>query len=58
VSWWPWNRERRTSARAARPDRLKIAVLEYELFGIEPKPGTAAAAAIRLSEAARHVTDR
>lgn len=31
-----------------RADPLAIAVLEYELFGIEPKPGTAAAFAVGL----------
>lgn len=40
---WPW---RKPPPR--RADRLAIAVLEYELFGIEPKPGTAAELAIGL----------
>lgn len=44
---WSWRKPREPSA--PRADPLRIAVLEYELFGIEPKPGTAAAAAVGLS---------
>ncbi|MCE7081180.1 hypothetical protein [Streptomyces sp. ST2-7A] len=38
----------REAAVASRPhaDHLRIAVMEYELLGIEPEPGTAAAAAV------------
>lgn len=43
---WPW---RKPPPRRADP--LAIAVLEYELFGIEPKPGTAAALAVGLRRA-------
>lgn len=32
-----------------KPDPLRIAVLEYELLYIAPKPGTAAAAAVNLA---------
>ncbi|MBX7464950.1 hypothetical protein K1Y80_02490 [Streptomyces sp. MAG02] len=39
----PWRK-----TPAPRADPLRIAVLEYELLGIEPKPGTAAAAAVGL----------
>jgi hypothetical protein len=42
----PWFRRR--SARP-RSDPLTIAVLEYELLGIVPEPGTAAAAAVNLA---------
>lgn len=55
---WPvgcWESIKRPINRAVygpqptpKADPLKIAVLEYELFGIEPKPGTAAEAVIRL----------
>lgn len=31
---------------AARPDPTKIALLEHELLGIDPEPGTSAAARI------------
>jgi hypothetical protein len=59
---WPvdiWDQIKSTPRRLAfteqpiprRADYVKIAELEYELFGIEPKPGTAAAFAIN----ARHV---
>lgn len=48
----------RRRKKPARPvaDPTRIAVLEWELFGIEPKPGTAAAAMVgmqRLGEALR-----
>lgn len=39
---------RRRKPRPRRADPLAIAVLEYELLGIEPKPGTAAAFAVGL----------
>ncbi|MEV5944393.1 hypothetical protein [Streptomyces sp. NPDC051994] len=41
---WPWRR-----LQVPRADPVRIAVLEYELFGIEPKPGTLAAALVGLS---------
>lgn len=46
---WPWRKP-----PAPQADLVRIAVLEYELFGIEPKPGTLAAAIVgssRLSDA-------
>lgn len=43
---WPW---KKPSQRRADP--LAIAVLEYELLGIEPKPGTVAAFAVGLRRA-------
>ncbi|HEX5567689.1 MAG TPA: hypothetical protein VFY14_12320 [Streptomyces sp.] len=52
MSGWWWKR-RKTHVPAPRPDRVKIALLEYELFGIEPEPGTAAAAVISLQQIAR-----
>lgn len=57
---WP-RRRRSTAPVAVVPDRVRIAVLEYELFGIEPKPGTAAAAVIgmhRLGAALRGERDQ
>jgi hypothetical protein len=55
---WPlpiWNAIakswRRPAPVAARPDYAKIAMLEYELFGIQPEPGTSAAAAVNLQGA-------
>lgn len=36
-----------------RPDYTKIAVLEYELLGIEPKPGTVAAFAVGMQRVGR-----
>lgn len=33
---------------APRPDYTKIALLEYDLFGVQPKPGTVAAAVIGM----------
>lgn len=40
---WP-----RRKPPAPRADLVQIAVLECELFGIKPKPGTAAALAVEL----------
>jgi hypothetical protein len=55
---WPlpiWNAIahswRRPAPAPARPDYAKIAMLEHEIFGIEPEPGTSAAAAINLQRA-------
>jgi hypothetical protein len=51
---------RRRSPAHPRPDYTRIAVLEWELFGVEPKPGTMAAAAVgmkRVSEALRGEPD-
>jgi hypothetical protein len=39
---------RRRPAPAPRPGPLSIAVLEYELYGTEPEPGTMAAAYLNL----------
>ncbi|MFF7881035.1 hypothetical protein ACH40F_07845 [Streptomyces sp. NPDC020794] len=43
---WPWKKPPQR-----RADPLAIAVLEYELLGIEPKPGTTAALAVGLRRA-------
>ncbi|GHB55579.1 hypothetical protein GCM10010331_49260 [Streptomyces xanthochromogenes] len=42
---WPWRKP-----PAPRADLVRIAVLEFELFGIEPKPGTLAAALVGLNQ--------
>ena len=42
---WPWRKD-----PAPRADLVRIAVLEYELFGIEPTPGTLAAALVGLND--------
>jgi hypothetical protein len=42
----PWFRRRPARSRA---DRLRIAVLEYELLYVVPEPGTAADAAVNLA---------
>ena len=39
------------SAPRPRADRMRIAVLEWELFGIEPEPGSAAAFAVAVQQA-------
>ncbi|MGS2592106.1 hypothetical protein [Streptomyces hebeiensis] len=44
----PWKRRREQPAVAPRPNYTTIAVLEHDLFGIQPQPGTAAALAIGL----------
>lgn len=41
-------KQRQYEAPVRRPDYTAIAVLEYDIFGIEPKPGTAAAAMIGM----------
>ena len=43
----PWRRHPTTALRP-RPDYTAIAVLEHDLFGIQPAPGTAAAAIIGM----------
>lgn len=43
---WPRRSSRQT--QAPRPDYTTIAVLEYDIFGIQPAPGTAAAAIIGM----------
>lgn len=43
----PWKR-RQNESPVRRPDYTAIAVMEYDIFGIEPKPGTAAAAIIGM----------
>ncbi|MEV5944427.1 hypothetical protein [Streptomyces sp. NPDC051994] len=35
---WPWRKPRPPSPE---PDRLQVAILEYELFGIKPDPAAA-----------------
>ncbi|MEU5596838.1 hypothetical protein [Streptomyces sp. NPDC020298] len=39
-----------------RPDYTRIAVLEHDLFGIQPEPGTAAALVIGLRRAGTCLT--
>jgi hypothetical protein len=46
-------RRRTEQARRQVPDRLRIAELEWELFGIQPTPGTAAAAAVGMRHLSR-----
>lgn len=46
---WPWRRSSRTPERPAlRADPVKVAVLEHDIWGIQPEPGTMAAAVIGL----------
>ncbi|MFD8805597.1 hypothetical protein [Streptomyces sp. NPDC059597] len=52
MNLWP-RRRRRTAPRA---DPTTIAILEHDLFGIPPKPGTLAAAVIAL-RVLRHAGD-
>ncbi|MFB7461292.1 hypothetical protein [Streptomyces sp. NPDC056188] len=55
-----WFQRRRPAPAWPRADRTQIALLEYELFGIEPEPNSAAALVLQLRraftqrEAARH----
>jgi hypothetical protein len=50
---WPWRKP-----TALRADPLRIAVLEYELLGIEPEPGTAAAHAVKLHTFQKHASEK
>jgi hypothetical protein len=43
-----WNRRRERAIHPPRPNRTRIAVLEHDLLGIPPVPGTAAAAVIAM----------
>lgn len=43
----PWRRRQETAA-SPRPNYTAIAVMEHDLFGIQPEPGTAAAAIIGM----------
>ncbi|MGW2213214.1 hypothetical protein [Streptomyces sp. NPDC001781] len=45
-----WPRRKRRAPVAVVPDRTRIALLEYELYGIEPAPGSTAAAVIGLRQ--------
>ena len=46
----PWKR-RPDALAVPRPNYTAIAVMEHDLFGIQPKPGTAAAAIVGM----RHI---
>lgn len=48
---WPW----KPRPPRRRADPLRIAVLEYELLGIEPKPGTMAAFAVGMHRTGRQL---
>lgn len=50
VVWcaWAWRWSRPAPVRR-RPDYARIALLEHELLGIEPEPGTFAAAAVAMA---------
>ena len=45
----PWRH--RQAAPTPRPDRTAIAVLEHDLLGIPPEPGSAVALAVALRKA-------
>jgi hypothetical protein len=49
-------RDQPTPAPAARPNYTAIAVLEHDLLGIPPEPGTVAAAVIGLRKAVANCT--
>ncbi|MER6249400.1 hypothetical protein [Streptomyces griseorubiginosus] len=53
----PWRRHPTTALRP-RPDYTAIAVLEHDLFGIQPEPGTAAAAIIGMRHLQRTLSPR
>jgi hypothetical protein len=45
IRFW---RRRPAPPQPPRPDRLAIALLEHDIYGVQPEPGTAAAAALGL----------
>lgn len=45
-----WPRRSRPEPPAPRPDPTRIAILEHDLYGIQPQPGTMAALAIGLRQ--------
>lgn len=49
---WLWKRRPKAPA-VRRPDYTAIAVLEHDLFGIQPKPDTTAAAIIGMRHLGR-----
>lgn len=51
----PWRR-RPVPVPAERPDYTAIALLEHEIYGITPEPGTAAAAVLGLRRIASAAT--
>lgn len=46
-----WPRRRQTQAAPPRANATRIAVLEHDLLGITPRPGTATAAVLALRRA-------
>lgn len=50
----PWKRREEAPA-AQRPDYTAIAVMEHDLFGIQPEPGTTAAAVIAMRHFGTHL---
>lgn len=48
VIWAYWGTGRKPDPRPRRADPVRIAVLEWEIFGIQPEPGTMAAAAVGM----------
>lgn len=44
----PWKRRPDEAPATPRPDYTAIAVLEHDLFGIKPTPGTAAALVVAM----------
>lgn len=53
-----WPRRSTRQPLAPRPDYTAIAVLEYDLFGIQPEPGTTAAAIIGMRNFQAVLTSR
>ncbi|WP_448334027.1 hypothetical protein [Streptomyces sp. DSM 41534] len=49
MKWWP-RRQKRAPAEPERADQDRIAVLEHDLLGVQPEPGTPAARAVALAK--------
>lgn len=47
----PWKRQRHAAQAGRRPNYTRIAVLEHDLCGVQPEPGTMAALTIMLRSA-------
>jgi hypothetical protein len=51
INLWVWLGSRESKQPTRQADPLRIAELEWEIFGIEPRPGSAAAFAVGMRQA-------
>jgi hypothetical protein len=58
VRFWPFRARWTDPDPAPRANPIRIAVLEHDLFGVQPEPGSAAALQIALRRTGTCVTHR